>query len=368
MKKVLRSAAHLVPFLIAGGITLALLLLPRFRRHADVPSKPSERGPTIVQTVAVVRQDLAERYQNVGTATARVEARVTSQVEGMVRSVAAEIGASVKKGQTLADLDDRLLLARIAQAEASLELSRGELKRATELSEKGIADRKRLQAAVAQEQIDRAALEMMKVQLSMSRFASPLDGVVTEQLVYPGETVRNGTHLLTVADLGRMLVRATVPERVAARLAEGAAAILTIDASGGQELSAKVHRVHPTADPISHQTTVELDAGEAFPALKPGYLVRVRLTLSERPRALVLDRRAVPEIGADGTAQLFVVRGDESERAEARNVRFGLVLDDWAEILSGLEEGDQVVWRGGSLQDGAPVRVSGMSPASRGRE
>jgi len=365
LKRLIRILARSIPFLIVGGITLALFLFPDLFGHADASSKPKEKGPTPVRTVPAIRGNLIETYQTVGTAAGRSEVKVTSQVEGVLQTVTAEVGASVKTGQTLAELDDRLSRAGMAQAQASLKLSGEELKRATQLSEKGIADQKRLQAAVAQEQIDQANLDKLRVQLSLSQFPSPLDGIVTARLVDPGDTVRNGAHLFTVVDVGRMFVRVTVPEGEAARLKSGAAAVLTVDALGGRELPATVHHVYPSADPVSHQTTVELDAGEAFPELKPGYLVKVRLTLAERAQALTLDRGAVAEIRPDGTARLFVVGGEQADKAEARTVRFGLILEDRVEVLSGLEEGDQVVWRGNSLKDGAAVRVSNKTPTTR---
>lgn len=351
-----------LPLLIVAAIAAALAVLPLFS-PTRVPAKPKDPAATAVTASPVSRRDLREIYQTVGTVAGRSEVRIVSQAEGVLQSVAIKVGSRVKRGQALARIDDRVLMSELAQAQAALARSTEELKRVRQLADKGIAETKRLEAAVAQEQMDRALGEKLQAQLSLSRFPSPFDGIVTAQFAYPGDTVRAGSPVFALADVKGMRVVVKVPDTITDRLSPGAGAVLQAEATGHAELAATLAEIYPAADPISHQTTIEIDAADAFPKLQPGALVKVRLTVSERAQALALDRRAVPDARTESTVDLIVIRDG---RAEHRKVRLGLVLEDDAEVIDGLKEGDLVVLRGGNgLRDGAPVHVVGGANRDR---
>lgn len=350
--------SQLLPFLIVAGITVVMFLLPHFSAPKE-SAKPKDKGPTAVTTARVTRGDLRETYQTVGAVAGQAEIKITSQVEGVLQEVAVKIGERVKKGQTLATLDDRLLRAELAQAEAALKRSTEELKRVQQLADKGIAEAKRLETSAAQQQMDHAVAEKFQTQLFLSRFPSPFAGIVTARFAYPGDTLRSGSQVFALADVARLRVFAKVPDTIASRLKQGAAAVLRNDAASHAEFRATVAEIYPAADPVSHQTTIELDAGDVFPKLQPGFLVKIWLELAEHKNALTLDRRAVPDAAAHSTVQLVVVRDG---RAELRKVQLGVVLENQVEIGSGLDEGDTVVLRGGEkLKNGDAVRVVGVA-------
>jgi membrane fusion protein (multidrug efflux system) len=349
--------------LIVSGVVLALIVLSLVDFGAEDVARSADAAAPVV-TVRVVRADLRETYSTVGTVAGRSEVTIAAQTEGVLREVAVQPGDRVERGRTLAALDDRALRAELAQAESALDRSTAELERVEQLAESGIAEARRLESATAQHGIDRAAVERLDTQLSQSRFPSPFDGIVTAQHAYPGDTVQSGSPIVSLADVAQLRIIAKVPFTVASRLGPGAVARL--EPPDGAELAATVALVHPAADPVSHQTVVELDAGDAFPRLQPGFIVKIALTLAERPRALVLDRRAVPEARAGSEVDLFVVRDGRGER---RTVRLGLIVEDGAEVASGLAEGDAVVIRGGAqLTDGAPVRIVGDDRTSATRD
>lgn len=361
MKKLFQTLGRLLPLVLVAGVTAWLFFFPH--GGTEPPAKAKDKGPTSVTTVTVARGDLTETYQTVGAAAGASEVKITAHFEGVLQEVSARAGAMVKKGETLAVLDERLLDAERAQAEAALQRSNEELDRARQLATTGLADRKRVEMAIAQQRTDQAATQRVQAQMAASRFPSPLDGLVTADFVEPGDAVRSGLHLFTVTDVARLIVAVKVPEEIAARLQPGAAARLQVVARGGEELPARVAQIFPGSDPVSHQTTVELDAGEAFPRLQPGYMVKIQLTLATREKVLTLDRRVFPELPADGKAKAFVVKG--ADRVELRKVQLGLAVEDKVEVLQGLEEGERVVLRGGEkLKDGAAVQIADPPPSS----
>ncbi len=357
MRTRFRAITSRVPLLIVLAVTVALFVWPYLRRDSGTATETvaAESEPAIpVTTATVTRTDLEQTYRATGFIAAVAEAKVAAQIDGVIREVLVDVGAPVTTDQPLATLDDRVLRADLVQAEAALARSDDERQRVALLSERRLTDAKREQAALAQYRIDEAAVGKLQTLLSLTRFPSPIAGIVTARLVQPGDHIQAGTQLFTIADVSRLRVFAKIPEQVALRIQKGAVAAVDVEGVGQRRWRAVVHRVYPASDPISHQTMVELDLGSTYPSLRPGLQTTVILTADQRRGALTLDRAAVPEIPADGVLDLFVVEGGH---ARARQARLGLILEDRVEVTTGVAEGDAVVvQRGGRLRDGAPVR------------
>lgn len=356
-----------LPLVIVGAVTVALFVWPYLPREepasGETPS-PAIEEAVPVTTVVVRRTDLEQTYRAAGVVAAAFEAKVAAQIDGVVREVPVSVGDRVAQNQALAALDDRVLRAELEQAEAALARSSDERARVALLAERRLTDARREQAAIAQHRIDQAAVGKLQTLLSLTGFPSPVAGVVTSRQVQPGDHIQAGAHLFTIADVSRLRVFAKVPEQVALGIDRGEMARVEVEGIAGTSRRARVERVYPSSDPVSHQTIVELDLGAAYPSLRPGLQTTVVLPIERRLGALVVDRTAIPDIPADRAVDVFVVEGG---RARARRLRLGLVLEQQVEITSGLMEGEAVVVRrGGRLQDGTAVRDAGGAPPPGG--
>jgi membrane fusion protein (multidrug efflux system) len=342
-----------VPYVIAVGITAALFLWPSTRTPTNAPSGQADAARSVT-AVVVRRQPLHQTYNATGVAAGVVEVKVAAQTRGLLKEVRVQPGSRVRAGDVIATQHDELLRADLEQAQAALARSTDERRRVEQLAEKQLADRNRLQTVIAQHRFDTAAVEKVRTLLDLTQHRSPISGVVTEQVRYSGDPVEEGSPIATITDVSHIRVLAKVPEAIAQQLTTGTAAELQADGLNTSR-AARVVRIHPSADPVSHQVTVELDAGPMYPQLKPGFLVRVRLTTASVDDAVTLDRRAVPAILAPGPAEVFVVKDG---RAERRPIEIGLVLDQYVQVVRGLTEGEQVIAAGqAGVRDGAAVRV-----------
>jgi membrane fusion protein (multidrug efflux system) len=342
-----------VPYVVAIGITAALFLWPSTPTPTEAPAAgPDAARP--VTTVVVTRQPLHQTHDTTGIAAGVVDVKVAAQTRGLLKEVRVQPGARVRAGDVIATQHDELLRADLEQAEAALARSTDERRRVEQLAEKQLADRNRLQTIIAQHRFDVAAVAKARTLLDLTQHRSPINGVVTDQVRYSGDPVEEGSLIATIADVSRIRVLAKVPEAIAQQL--GPASVAELQADGlTTARPATVARIHPAADPVSHQVTVELDAGPLYPQLKPGFLVRVRLTTARVNDAVTLDRRAVPGIIVAGPADVFVVKDG---RAERRDIEIGLVLDERVHVVRGLAEGDHVIVTGqAGLRDGAAVQV-----------
>jgi multidrug efflux pump subunit AcrA (membrane-fusion protein) len=193
-----------------------------------------------------------------------------------------------------------------------------------------------------------------KAQFGYSEIRSPIDGVVTDRPLYPGEMPSAGVPLITVMDLSRVIARAHIPQKDAFLLKVGDPA--TIDVSGmDKPAEGKVTLVSPALDPNSTTVEVWVQAKNPKQTLKPGTSVRLSMVSETVPDALVIPASAVLT-AADGSATVMVIGSDQHARQLA--VKVGIRQDDNVQILDGLKEGQSVVASGAyGLPDNTKVSV-----------
>jgi multidrug efflux pump subunit AcrA (membrane-fusion protein) len=193
-----------------------------------------------------------------------------------------------------------------------------------------------------------------QAQFGYSEIRSPIDGVVTDRPLYPGEMPSAGVPLITVMDLSRVTARAHIPQKDAFLLKVGDEA--TIDVSGmDKPTDGKVTLVSPALDPNSTTVEVWVQAKNPKQTLKPGTSVRLSMVSETVPDALVVPASAVLT-AADGSATVMVIGSDQHARQLA--VKVGIRQDDNVQILDGLKEGQSVVASGAyGLPDNTKVSV-----------
>ncbi len=200
-----------------------------------------------------------------------------------------------------------------------------------------------------------------KAMLSYSEIRSPLDGVVTDRPLFPGDTATAGQPLMTVMDLSQVIARAHIPQEQAALLKVGDKARLAVSGTN-EEVPAKITLVSPALDPNS--TTVEIWAQAANPKLelRPGSTARLTIVAETVPGALAVPAEAVIK-DPSGANAVMLVGGDG--RAHQQAVQLGIRQNDEVQITSGLKEGDRVVTSGAyGLPDNTKVKLAQASAPS----
>lgn len=217
-----------------------------------------------------------------------------------------------------------------------------------------------LKSAKGQLESAQGKYEGATAQLSYSEIRSPINGVVTDRPLYPGEMAAAGTPLLTVMDTSQVTAHAHIPQQVAALLKVGDSA--TITASGvEQPIPAKVSLVSPALDAGS--TTVEIWVLAKNPGakLKPGSSVQVSVTVRSIPDALAIPSVALLT-GQDGTTSVMLASSDG--HAHQKTVKVGIREGDSVQIVEGLSAGDRVVASGAyGLPDNSKITAQENSPA-----
>jgi HlyD family secretion protein len=199
-----------------------------------------------------------------------------------------------------------------------------------------------------------------EAQLSYSEIRSPINGVVTDRPLYPGEMAAAGTPLLTVMDMSAVIARAHIPQNDAALLKAGDAASVAVPGKD-KPVEGKVTVVSPALDPNS--TTVEVWVEIANPGaqLKPGTSVQISMVAKTIKDAIVIPKNALLN-AADGTTSVMLAGTDS--RAHQKPVVVGISEGDDIQVVSGLNEGDKVVGTGSfGLPDNTKIQ-----PAATAKE
>lgn len=325
-------------------------------------------APETVSNVSVVSAQTAnipDVVEAVGTLQAAETSQLAAQMMGNIVEIRVHEGERVQRGQVLAVIDDaqpRAALDRAAAADlaAQQEISASEsdhsLAEATFKRYQTLYDRKsvspqefdeikaRYQAAQARREMARAGQAQAKAAVLQARTAltyahivAPFDGLVTEKKVDVGTLASPGMPILTVEDLRRYRLEATVNESDLRYVRQGQQASVLIDALGDRELKGKVVEIVPAADPASRSFLVKVEL-PSDPALRSGLFGRAQFARGARA-ALLVPRTAVVERGQ--LQGIYVL--DQNRIAGLRYITLGHPTAQQVEVLAGLQPGEMLV-------------------------
>jgi RND family efflux transporter MFP subunit len=178
-----------------------------------------------------------------------------------------------------------------------------------------------------------------QAQLSYTEIRSPIDGVVTDRPLYPGEMPAPGAPLITVMDLSRVVARTHIDQQQAAALKVGDSAEITAPGIA-ESLPGKVTMVSPALDPGSTTVEVWVEAPNPHERVRPGGSARITIVAETVAKAMVIPAVAVLT-AAGGGASVMVV--DTENKPHQKNVKVGIRDADNVQITSGLQVGERVV-------------------------
>ena len=309
---------------------------------------PQEPQVALVSVVAAARENVPQTSLYSSTVQAKVVNNIAPQGAGRIQKLNVEVGDFVAKGQVLAEMDK----VQLEQAQLKLRNDETELERVrTLLSQGGIsqADFDQLELAFNVSKSSCRNIEENTI------LRSPVSGVITARNYDRGDMFTMGQPIYTVQQITPVKILVGISETDYTRVKKGDTVSITADALPGKELSGTVNRLYPTMDPATHTFNVEVTVPNTRRELRPGMYARVTVNFGSTFN-IVLPDTAVLKMQGAGTRSVFVV--DPEGKAEMRVVTLGRHFDGKYEILSGLEEGEQVVVKGNSaLKAGQAVQI-----------
>ncbi len=341
----------------ALALGLVLLLAGCGADAPNGPTKARERSVHLIEVEVAERTPVRTAHARTGTLRYRRTVRLHAQEEGKVTALPKFESDPVTAGEVVVQLEDDLLRAEFAKAQATTHQARLDFDRIRGLIKKQAAAEDALAQARTAVQIAEADEQLLRSRLGYTRISAPFAAVVTERRVEPGDVVARHAHLLTLADPDSLVIDVAVSELLLPLLREGDPAQIRIDALGGDVHPGRILRIHPELDPLTRQGKVEIRLDPIPPGARAGQFARIDL------ESAVVNRLHVPfaALRRDRGGEFVFTLADG--KAVQTPVRSGLRFRDRIEILEGLEPGQQVITRGFlGLIPGKAVELADASP------
>ncbi len=357
-------------------------------------------------TVEVVRQETVKRaVELVGTLAAVDQVTISSEADGKVSRILADLGDPVKAGQPLIQVDrekqqynfdqqratlDKALAQLgapdpqhlpeaektpdVQKAHADLAQARQAYDRANELFKRTLVPQQTLDDAAttlqskqasydlslqnaknlrASIQASEASMKLADRQLRDTEIRAPFDGYVEKRLVNLGELVKSQMPVMSVVRVDPLKVIAEIPEKMAPWIKDGQPVQLHVDAYPDKTFIGKVSRISPAVNTATRAFPFEALVPNKDALLKPGTFARVHIESGKIDNVLTLPYSTMQY--RYGVNRVFVVDGD---KLAARELKVGDRLGDRIEIISGVKAGDRVAATDvDKLADGLKVSV-----------
>jgi RND family efflux transporter MFP subunit len=367
-------------------------------RGRDAAAKP-------VKIETVKQEDVKRAVELVGTLAAVDQVTISSEADGKVSRILADLGDRVTAGQPLIQVDREKQQYNFDQQRASLEKALAQLgapdpqhlpeaektpdvqkagadlaqarqayDRASQLFKRTLIPQQTLDDAAttlqskqasydlslqnaknlrASIQASEASMKLADRQLRDTEIRAPFDGYVEKRLVNLGELVKTQMPVMSIVRVDPLKVIAEIPEKMAPWIKDGQAVQLHVDAYPERMFEGKVSRISPAVNTATRAFPFEALVPNRDAVLKPGTFARVHIESGKEDQVLTLPHGALQY--RYGVNRVFVV---DSDKLNARELKVGDRMGERIEILSGVTAGDRVaVTDVEKLVDGAKVSV-----------
>jgi RND family efflux transporter MFP subunit len=257
-------------------------------------------------------------------------------------------GKPVKKGDVLAQLDDKEVRAQLTELKAREDFAKRELNRVSELMERRVTTTQAYERASTDLQMIQGLISVQMEKLDNYTITAPMDGLVLRRDGEVGEIAEPGQVLFRVGVPKPLQVVAEVNEEDIPRVAVNHDVLLRTDAFLGQRLEGKVREITPMGDALAKTYRIRIALPDDTPLLV-GMSVEANIVTREKSNALLIPADAV-----QGTTVAVIDGG----RVRRRNVAIGIRGTRAVEVVTGLSEGDRVAAPfAADLADGRPVHA-----------
>lgn len=375
------AAAAVVVLLLIGG---ARTVLSQSRNMDQLKADVQTRSQIYVKTTVVQVREAGQTVPLPGSLQGYVQSPIYARVPGYIKRWHKDIGARVRKGEVLAELetpetDELLSQAQAArqQAAASLELAKSTEARWVALRAKDAVsqqevDEKRSNSTQAMANLAAAEANMQRLkQLSnFKSLLSPTDGVITRRNVDTGDLVDAGAGgglpraLFVVTQTDPLRLYVNVPQTYAQQIKPGQTVTVRQAELPGQKFEGKLARTGASIDPLTRSMQVEISLSNKEGHLLPGAFVQVDMPLQSKGTLTIPNNALIIRAGGVKVAMV-----DADKRVKLQAVTLGRNLGEQVEVTSGLKSGTRLVLNPpDALTDGDMVNFAPDAPKEEAKE
>lgn len=360
-----------VGLLVVAALLVIAGIIPRMRERQALKQETNVTAAPAVTVVKPTRGAPAEEVVLPGNMQAFVDAPIYARTSGYLKHWYYDIGAHVKRGQLLAEIESPEVDQQLAQgrenvvsAQADLQLAQITATRYTDLFKTDSVAKQDVDNAVQNAASHVAAVKAAQANVArlqqlvdFEKVYVPFDGVVTARNTDVGQLVQSGSQqnreLFHVASIDRLRVFVNVPQLYSAQTRPGLGADLMVPEMPGRRFPGTLVRTSNSFDPATRTITVEIDVPNKDGRLLPGAYSEVHFKMKPQSGTLI-----IPATSLIFRAQGLRVPVVRDGKAVLLAITTGRDFGDTVEILTGLTADDRVIASPpDSLVEGEKVRV-----------
>ncbi len=296
-----------------------------------------------------------------------------------MKEITSQVGQPIKKGEAIFVIDDTDIKSQLDQAQAALSMAEANYRQNRERFENAKKDLERgemlfKEGAISEQALEQmraaasdAGLQVLEAQLAQARasydmalkqykecwVASPIDGTVAYINVGVGETVSPGVPVAMVVDMSAVVLKGSIGESLINQVEKQGSIDVRIPSAGDTPFTGTITEISPAADLRTGLFGLKVLIQNPDGVIKPGMFAEADLVKDSKKDTLFIPSAAV--LSKNGERYVYVA---VDGKAVYREVATGITGDGIVEILSGVNEGEEVIVRGQHyLSDGETVRV-----------
>jgi RND family efflux transporter MFP subunit len=337
---------------ILGTALCAVLLAGCGQQKSGTPAfdpmMAAMNATPVVSVAAAVREQVPQDAVYSATVQANVVNNIAPQSSGRIQKLNVEVGQFVASGQVVAEMDR----VQLDQAALRLRNDETELARVKQLLDEGGISQSDYESLELAYKVAKSSYDNL---LENTILRAPVGGVVSARNYDRGDMYSMGQPIYTIQQITPVKLLVPISEADYTKVKRGDKVSLTADALPGRSYTGTIVRLYPTIDPASHTFNAEVRVANEKRELRPGMYARVTVDYGTSDSIVVPDA-AVIKLQGSGQRTVFVLNSDNT--VSVRTVEAGRHFGTRYEILSGLEEGEQVLTGGHSnLKSGDKVEV-----------
>ena len=319
---------------------------------APVAKSGVQRKILNVNGLAIRTQTLTDDISMVGNLLPDEEVDLTFETSGKIVEINFKEGSAVRKGDLLAKVNDKPLVAQLARYEAQLKLAQDRVYRHSALLEKDAVSQEAYEQARTELAKLNAEIEIINSNIALTELRAPFDGVIGLRNVSEGAYASPSVVVAKLTKVSPLKIDMFIPERYADQIKIGTPLTFTVE---GQNTTyrATVYAKESEVDMATRTLAVRATYPNTNRRLMPGRFISARIRMQDIPNAIAIPTEAiVPEMGID---KVYLYR---SGKAHAVAVKTGLRTDALIHIVEGLSVGDTIITSGTlQLREDLPVKL-----------
>ncbi|HSM29205.1 MAG TPA: efflux RND transporter periplasmic adaptor subunit [Woeseiaceae bacterium] len=326
----------------------------QMRKQSAASAGPT---PAVVSTRPVTSERWQPVLEAIGSITPTRGVVVSAEVPGIVRKIYFDSGQHVEEGELLVELDVDVDRAELDALKADRRLAEITRNRVSQIVSDNLGPRSELDEAQATLDRTEAEIAAKQAMIRKKSIRTPFAGELGIRIINPGQYLAPGDEIVQLVGLDPIYAEYSLPERFLSELHVGQDVTVRVQAYPESVFEGSIYAISPSVQTASRSVRIRALIENADRRLRPGMFAEVDTLLDERDSVLTLPERAVT-YNPYGESVFVVNEADGKKTVALTQIKTGQVRNGRVEVLSGLDEGTEVVSDGhNKLRNGQAVSV-----------